>query len=374
MAHWAPYGYGVAYFYPHENLEDCVLKLIRVHDKLKQHSATRNILALSGVDDVAFKPNPNLIQIKEKTNVKQTNFKVEITTPSEFFETIRKAENELEVVREDLNPVFQGCYSSRIKLKQYNRFLENMLYSCEAFSAIAWILGLPYSEDKLSDAWEHVLFSQFHDVIGGTCSDRTYEETMRGYKLVQKITENITKTVLNWLGELIDTHEHEIALIVFNPLPWKRTDIVSATISFKEPKIQSFSIIDCIGNRIPYQILTEKKDPLQEGLSVAEIQFIAKDVPALGYKVFYAVSDKKQEFKDLDASHGSIQFADETDKTVIENEFFRIEVDPWKGVITSIRDKQQGWEVVNQMLPFANTITKEPDNGDPWEINAPLRA
>ncbi len=372
LAHWMPYNYAVAYFPQPEDVDACVLQLIRVYDMLRQYSATINVLALSGADDVWHKPNPNLASIRDRVNAMQKNFKVKIATPTEFFDTTRDAETRSEEDKEDLNPLFQGCYSARIRLKQYNRLLENMLYSCEAFSAIAWLLDLTYPNDKLDEAWEPVLFSHFHDVICGTGSDRTYEETIKGYEFAKKVVDSINVVTLRWMAERIDTDGHGIPIIVFNSLPWKRTDVASVVVSFAQPGIQDFSMEDRMGNSVPCQIVSKENLPSQEGLRRVKIQFTARDVAGLGYKVFY-VTDKKQEFGNVEARPMLMKSVMETDKAVVENAFYRIEVDPWKGVITSIKDKRQNWEVINQDLPLGNTITKEPDNGDPWEINAPLR-
>jgi len=376
LAHWMPYGYIVAYPFPlqlSENIERYARKLVCIYDLLRQYSATNNVLALLGVDDIHYKPIPNLSQIRDKVNSTQGRFKLKIAIPTEFFHAIKDLEN-LDVVKEDFNPVFQGCYSARIKLKQYNRRLENLLYFCEVFSTIAWILGLDYPNDRLDEAWEPVLFSHFHDAICGTGSDRTYKGIIRGYEFSEKIIDSINKVTLKWLVDRINTCDRGIPVIVFNSLPWKRTDVASVTVSLTQPGIWNFSVEDWAGNPVPCQIVSQEAFPSQEGLRRVKLQFIARDVPSVGYKVFYVIPGKKQQFKNLEAHPIPVgPWIHESDRAVIENAFFRVEVDPWKGVVTSIKDKLQDWEVINQELPLGNTITKEEDRGDPWEINAPLR-
>jgi alpha-mannosidase len=374
LTHWMLCGALVGNLPVSEGVDACVLQIARIYNGLKRYSATNSVLAVSGTDDVFFKLNLSLVLIKDKANAVQDGFKVKIATPIEFFDSIKNVENKLEVVNEDLNPVFQGCYSSRIKLKQYNRLLENKLYSCEAFSTIAWLLGSTYPNDKLNDAWEPILFSHFHDVICGTGSDRTCDETIKSYGFAEKLIDDMNKVTLRSLAELINTNAHEIPIIVFNSLPWKRTDTASTDISFTQPEIQDFSMEDWMGNPVPCQIVSQEKLPSRDGFRRVKIQFIARDIPSLGYKVFHVMPGKKQIFENIEARPVPMESRMEPNKAVIENAFFRVEVDPWKGVIRSIKDKQQDWEVINQELPLGNTITKESDNGDPWEINAPLRA
>lgn len=81
---------------------------------------------------------------------------------------------------EDLNPVFQGCYSSRIAIKQRVRALSYRLCAVEsALAAQSYETGtrLPQPED-IHLAWQRIAFCQFHDVITGTIIDSAYAEAM----------------------------------------------------------------------------------------------------------------------------------------------------------------------------------------------------
>ncbi len=81
---------------------------------------------------------------------------------------------------EDLNPVFQGCYTSRIKIKQKVRELTYRLCTVEsslAQSGFAAGKTTLYPEN-LRLAWQKISFCQFHDIITGTNTDSAHSEAM----------------------------------------------------------------------------------------------------------------------------------------------------------------------------------------------------
>ena len=92
---------------------------------------------------------------------------------------------------EDLNPVFSGCFSSRIDIKQRVRNLTYRLCSaeaklaCEAFDIHEHIK----SPDSFVQAWEKITFCQFHDIITGTLTDSAYAEAMEMLDCADKIIE-----------------------------------------------------------------------------------------------------------------------------------------------------------------------------------------
>jgi len=60
------------------------------------------------------------------------------------------------VFRGELNPIFQGTYSSRIELKAWMRVMERKLVTAETLGAPAHWLGAPFDDAALWRAWEPV--------------------------------------------------------------------------------------------------------------------------------------------------------------------------------------------------------------------------
>ena len=111
-------------------------------------------------------------------------------------------------------------------------------------------------------------------------------------------------------------------LIVFNMLPYSRTEIVCGD-------IPTGSVVDGVtGARSPVQ-------RLPDGTAV----FLAQDIPATGYKVFALQADRPDR---SDRSNGPL-----------ENGFYKIRFDPVTGTLTSLFDKTLGVELVESGGPHA---------------------
>ena len=131
-------------------------------------------------------------------------------------------------------------------------------------------------------------------------------------------------STFNNLNKLI-TSKAENSLIVFNSLNCKRTDIVT----FLPPvSLSDFKIIDNkTQNEVPYQRLRNDS-----------IIFIAENIPSVGYKTFSLISGH------TDVSSTTTLCPNH----YIENEYYKITVDPNTGIIKSIYDKELNKELVDQ--------------------------
>lgn len=102
--------------------------------------------------------------------------------------------------RTEGNPVFCGCYTSRIRIKQMNRKLEDMLLSAETLSTLAFDKkDYPYL--KLRDLWRSMAILQFHDCITGSHSDGGYDELTA---LCRELLNGTAKLINIALAQLTD--------------------------------------------------------------------------------------------------------------------------------------------------------------------------
>ena len=67
------------------------------------------------------------------------------------------------------------------------------------------------------------------------------------------------------------------------------------------------------------------------------LQFIARNVPPLGYRTYVPVRRA--------CKQGAPSAAEQWD--VLENEYFRVRLDPRRGVVASLVDKQSGQELID---------------------------
>ena len=86
----------------------------------------------------------------------------------EFYEAVEAANPDLPVVDDELNFVFEGCYTSQSIVKRGNRLSENAMPKAETVALIARsATGMSYASEDLKRGWRHTMFCQFHDILPG---------------------------------------------------------------------------------------------------------------------------------------------------------------------------------------------------------------
>jgi alpha-mannosidase len=299
-------------------------------------------------------------------------FSIQLGTPSDFETLMAKARPERPVIVGDLNPVFQGVYSTRIELKRWMRDMERTLTDAEKASVLA---GRTTSSDReaLERAWEPVLFNQTHDISSGVMLDHVYEDTLAGYRFSQRLADEILGSNLETLLAKVDTRGPGAPLAVFNLLAWNRSDYVEAEVGFSQPKIQGIGLRDSLGKGIPVQILRSESNGGDGGLRTATIGFIARDVPAMGYAIYHVVPIVSGTVSHADsegeAMPGASASTARDDSGILENEFYKATVDLWTGAVASLVLKKNNWEVLRQP---GNVVAREEDRGDFWELYGTL--
>ncbi len=138
-----------------------------------------------------------------------------------------------------------------------------------------------------------------------------------------------------------------IPVVLFNSLSWKRTDPVTAKLSLQKGEAQSLKIMSDEGNPIPSQLKSTKY--YEDGsLKSADVVFVAKDIPSIGYRTYYVELSKK---KEKETSSG-------VSKDKYENEFYSISFA--KGGISQIHDKQLKRDLLKtENLKGAEVFTME---------------
>lgn len=241
----------------------------------------------------------------------------------------------LPVVTRDMALYHAATSMSRIELKIGNRLGENTLIAAEKFATIANLLGAKYPEKALDKAWRQILCGQHHDSITGTHNEISYIDLMNSYRETVELASDVLHRSLDYLGRAIDAGGADRPLVVFNSLAWERTDLVRTTLTFDG--IQGFALQDHEGRNVPFEVAGIRRN--KKGLVLsADVAFVANKLPSLGYRAYRVV-----------LSNRPLPEPKRIGGTVIENEFYRIEVDPARGGgIVSLYDKQARREVMNK--------------------------
>jgi alpha-mannosidase len=226
------------------------------------------------------------------------------------------------VVRDELQFTLDGCYTTHGDIKRYNRLCESLLVDAEKFA----VFSGNYPRDALRKAWSNALFNQFHDILDGSGTQEAYEYPFELAEEALKITDETLKTSFKSFTEKIKFSKSGVPIVVFNPLSWNRAEVVQA----KVPK----NLIP----RNPIVVSTEDDEKTPVQVDGDEVLFLAK-VPSLGYKTYFLVEGGG-------AEEDSTSLA-ESDN-VLENEYFRAEIEKESGTVKSLYDKTAGRFVVQK--------------------------
>ena len=251
----------------------------------------------------------------------------------------------------------RGTFTTDSQVKRDNRLSEVVLMNAEKFSLIASQFGQAYPQSHLQDLWEKVLFGQVHDNIDGSAVAEVYNDAATDYADIKAAGGSILNSALTTIGKQVNTQGAGHAVLIFNPLPWERTGLVSLDQTYFAG-LKHFAISDAAGHSVPYQIETDK--------GTAKALFFADAVPGMGYKEYR-----------LTASAEEPKFA--TDLTVsgftLANSQVEAEIDPVSSNLTSLKRKGAERNFLREDNPGAALEVWEdkpanaPGGESAWNIN-----
>jgi len=236
------------------------------------------------------------------------------------------------------------------ELRHANRLAENALLNAARFSAMANMLGARYPEKALDKAWRQLLFGQDQGALTGTFDETSYVDLVSGYREALNLANECLRNAIRFVGSKVNTRERGPrdksdmqAIVVCNPMSWERTDYVEVDVEF-EPGASGVSLYDEGGKTVPVELLSAELDGAG-AIRAARILFVANDVPPVGYKTYYV------------RPTGSKPETARTSAVSIENEFYRVTVDPQRGGgVVNIVDKTTGKEFVPDGEAPANEL------------------
>jgi alpha-mannosidase len=121
-------------------------------------------------------------------------------------------------------------------------------------------------------------------------------------------------------------------VVVFNSFSWARGGLVEVELGRGQGLIDS-------KDRQPVTLELVRRDPDE---SYDRLRFWVDEVPPLGYRCY-----------EVTPSGSAVPATDLPVSNVLENEFYKVTVDPARGGIASILDKQLGQELVDASSPYA---------------------
>jgi len=312
-------------------------------------------LMMNGCDYAASQPSlKQMIEQVKKSDPDKNRIWRQTTMP-EFVELMQKEIDKkfLPVVEGELRDGPVGwltgnALSTRLYLKQLNKRAQNLLIKvAEPLSAIATIQGHEHPSYFLDQSWQYLLTAHPHDSINGVTQDKTARDVSYRLEQVIDIAGTIVNESMQKLIRDIDLSgfkADDILLVVFNPLPYERSEVIEAFVTTPKNLSGTQTHADDMGFLQVYDAQDSAHATQWEGVEdvnycVAEVHarilpFYAKrhklifntgQVPALGYKVFRLgrneeIRPTQIEWSDNQACTGSILKS----PYVLENEYLRV--------------------------------------------------
>jgi alpha-mannosidase len=257
-----------------------------------------------------------------------------------------------DLTREDISklPVYQGdlelvqhsagSLTSESEMKRWNHQNEKLADAAEKADTAAMVLGLAdYPSEKLNTAWNWTLTGQFHDMMAGTARPLAYTYEWNDESLAMNYFSAALTGGVGAVTRALDTRGPGVALVVYNPLSFKRTDAVEATVTLNGSQL-GVVVTGPDGKPTPSQVLTSDN-------GVVHFVFLAT-CPSVGFATYHVRSAVYQK-----VTHVSSQ--------MIENDRLRVTVDS-NGNVSSIFDKANGRETLSAPIRLAFQAEAPQDN------------
>jgi len=325
-------------------------------------------LNISGYVTDNSPPGRELSDIVRDWNARWAYPRIRLATMSEFFKALeKKYAGQIPTYRLGWPDYWTDGVASTAYETGLNRLTHNKLLTAEKMSTIAAELNskFSYPDAEIKEAYSHsMLFDEHTWGAAGSISDPESESTKGQWTLKSShsyIAGEISRTLLSQSLKVVAYEipkAGEFSFAVFNPLSWERTDVVKVAlpVPLREKK-GKFRLIDKrTGREETFQLLDEET-----------ILLPARDIPAFGYAVYGISLDKAPE-----PARTHILVA----RNSIENEFYKIVLDPASGAIRSIIDKEAKAEYVDPSSPYKlnQYVYENPEGGRPAVDNMQKRA
>jgi alpha-mannosidase len=265
-----------------------------------------------------------LPEVVEKWNGQWEYPKLILGRPEDFFRYIEQNfAAKIPVMRGDFGAWWEDGAASSARETALCRRAEEKAVTAEMLHSLATVLrSEPYPKWDFDELWRNILLYDEHTWgAAGSISAPQAEQTVKQWEVKGSFARQADAAS----GHLLESGMVKLAglvpaadLVVFNPLAWSRTDLVTT--------IQAGAVQDVKTKRmIPCQALPE-------GGSC----FVATDLPSVGYRSYRKVAQAAPPTNAVSLSEGQM-----------ENEFYRVIIDPKSGGLQSILDKETGRELID---------------------------
>lgn len=259
------------------------------------------------------------------------------STPERYFTEGVPATASLPVVADELQHHARGCYTSHSEVKRLNRELESLLLTAERFATLAHeALGEEAHQGELAEAWQTVLFHQFHDILAGTSIPGAYEDVRAELHRAREKATAVLFDALEAIGTRVATTGEGDPVVFFNPSGFERREVVEIQPTEEDRELV---VLDQFFNEVPSQ--------WEDDHLVFPVW-----VPSLGYTTYHISPERGRR---------SYESGLKVSAEVLENSLVRLGFSGAR--LVSLFDKRSGVELLAE--PGARLLVLD-DPSDTW--------
>ncbi len=298
-------------------------------------------------------PTPEEVaQVLKEAKEKMPNARIKIGRISDFYDLLIKENPNLPVITGDMPDTWIHGYMSMPKETKLSKKLQRLTYDTEIMnSQMNQWTGLnktiaPYIDKAVENM---ILYDEHTFGIAMTHGNQhkwTYNDDFKIHKSldsydfiegawyekgnrIKKAERIVVPQMKNQLKNLAESVAIDgKRIVVYNSLPWTRSGKVSFFAGVYQKDFQIYGLKDPKDGKVI---------PVYNDYNL--ISFEAEDIPSMGYKTYIPI------LKPI--NYESSMIVDEKNH-ILENKFFKLKIDPVTGGLSSVYDKQNQKELVDQ--------------------------
>jgi alpha-mannosidase len=298
-------------------------------------------------------PSPeDVVELLKTAKEKLPGVNIKIGRLSDFFDLLMKEEPELPIVTGDMPDTWIHGYMSKPRETKLSKHLQRETYNTEILNSQLKLWGVSNNSigSYINEAAENMILYDEHTFGAAmTHADQhkwTYEDEFKinkslgNYDFIEgtwiekgnrirnaeKIIVPLMKHELKKLASSVNVEGERI--VVYNPLPWSRSGRVDLFAGVYQKNFKIYGLKDAATGKI---------------ISVYEdynlISFDADSVPSMGYKTYIPV---------LEPIDNNTSLIMDESENFLENKYFKLQFDTLKGILSSVFDKRNNRELVDQ--------------------------
>lgn len=341
---------------------------------------------------------------------------VKFGTFAEFFREAEALREQLPVIDHELNYIFSGCYTTQTRIKRANRRAEALLGDTESWLAFS---GRRFDRRRHEQAWQHVLYAHFHDIITGSCVQDTRENAMGQFSRTLAYAQTQFRNSVEQIAASIDTSsiqtDADIALTqsegagcaynmganlgiarpsgvgfsigfnngvpnpergcgktrifhIFNSTPNTRRMVTELTIWDWVGDIRRIRFTDARGGILRHQLVDGQSQWFWDHRFLRIL--VETEVPALGYTTVILREEEADSYPVYRQPQCRSEYP--FNDIILENDLICARFHRNTGCLISLRDRQTGEEFLSGSAGLA-VIAQERSTNNAWKIGRYLK-